>query len=128
MSYAPMITEPTLAARQYNDESSAVQPENNFKKSSQQRSRKHPKLRSAGNAKDGYPIIVHSHLRWDWVWQRPQQFVSRLSRRHRVLFVETLAPDPQLASPVARFRTLDDFPNLTILTLQFPAWRWQDAA
>src|SRR5688500_10318046 len=23
-------------------------------------------------------LIVLSHLRWDWVWQRPQQLVSRL--------------------------------------------------
>jgi hypothetical protein len=25
-------------------------------------------------------LIVLSHLRWDWVWQRPQQLVSRLNR------------------------------------------------
>ncbi|HTL55202.1 MAG TPA: glycosyltransferase [Candidatus Limnocylindrales bacterium] len=90
---------------------------------------KNLRIRSSGDkANENYPIVVHSHLRWDWVWQRPQQFVSRLSRRHRVLFIETLAPDPQLASPLARFRTLEDFPNLTVLSLQFPAWRWQDAA
>ncbi|MBW8769785.1 MAG: glycosyltransferase [Gemmatimonadetes bacterium] len=34
------------------------------------------------------PIIVHSHLRWDFVWQRPQQLLSRLARRNEVLFVE----------------------------------------
>jgi len=34
------------------------------------------------------PIIVHSHLRWDFVWQRPQQLLSRLARRNDVLFVE----------------------------------------
>jgi glycosyltransferase involved in cell wall biosynthesis len=34
------------------------------------------------------PIIVHSHLRWDFVWQRPQQLLSRLAERNRVLFVE----------------------------------------
>jgi glycosyltransferase involved in cell wall biosynthesis len=34
------------------------------------------------------PIIVHSHLRWDFVWQRPQQLLSRLARRSEVLFVE----------------------------------------
>ena len=36
----------------------------------------------------GAPIVVHSHLRWDFVWQRPQQVLSRLARQHRVLFVE----------------------------------------
>jgi hypothetical protein len=35
-----------------------------------------------------YPIIVHCHLRWEGVWQRPQQFLSRISNNHRVLFVE----------------------------------------
>jgi len=34
------------------------------------------------------PLIVHSHLRWDFVWQRPQQLLSRLARRNDVLFVE----------------------------------------
>ena len=38
---------------------------------------------------DGYSIVVHSHLKWDWVWQRPQQFLARLSRKHSVLFVES---------------------------------------
>ena len=32
--------------------------------------------------------IVHSHLRWDFVWQRPQQILSRLAQRGHVLFVE----------------------------------------
>jgi glycosyltransferase involved in cell wall biosynthesis len=34
------------------------------------------------------PIIVHSHLRWDFVWQRPQQLLSRFAQRSHVLFVE----------------------------------------
>jgi glycosyltransferase involved in cell wall biosynthesis len=34
------------------------------------------------------PIIVHSHLRWDFVWQRPQQLLSRLALRNEVRFVE----------------------------------------
>src|SRR5947207_5543522 len=77
------------------------------------------------NEKD-FPIIVHCHLCWDWVWQRPQQFISRLSRRHKILFVETVAPDLELAAPLARFRSAPDHPNITILRLQFPAWRWDD--
>ena len=35
-----------------------------------------------------YPLIVHSHLRWDFVWQRPQQILSRLARRRAVMYVE----------------------------------------
>jgi glycosyltransferase involved in cell wall biosynthesis len=34
------------------------------------------------------PILVHSHLRWDFVWQRPQQLLSRLARSRDVLFIE----------------------------------------
>jgi glycosyltransferase involved in cell wall biosynthesis len=34
------------------------------------------------------PLIVQSHLRWDFVWQRPQQVLSRLAATRDVLFVE----------------------------------------
>ena len=34
------------------------------------------------------PLIVHTHLRWDYVWQRPQQLLSRFARSRAVLFVE----------------------------------------
>jgi glycosyltransferase involved in cell wall biosynthesis len=44
------------------------------------------------------------------------------------LFVETVGPDAQLAAPLARLRTAEDFPNITILRLQFPEWRWSDGA
>lgn len=33
-------------------------------------------------------LIVFSHLRWDFVYQRPQHLMSRLARDYRVLFVE----------------------------------------
>jgi glycosyltransferase involved in cell wall biosynthesis len=33
-------------------------------------------------------LIVHSHLRWDFVWQRPQQLLSRIAATMPVLFVE----------------------------------------
>ena len=82
----------------------------------------------SGAAWDNYPLIVHCHLCWDWVWQRPQQFISRLSRRHRVLFIEMFSPDPALAAPLASARNPKEFPNLTLLTLQFPASRWGDGA
>src|SRR5579864_9493048 len=78
------------------------------------------------NSSSDFSIIVHCHLCWDWVWQRPQQFVSRLSRRHRTLFIEMLSPDPALAAPLVRVRTPEEFPNLTLLSLQFPASRWGD--
>ena len=35
-----------------------------------------------------YDIICFSHLRWDFVFQRPQHLLSRFARKHKVLFVE----------------------------------------
>src|SRR5262249_48817024 len=37
---------------------------------------------------DKPPLLVHAHLRWDGVWQRPQQILSRLAQRRPVYFVE----------------------------------------
>lgn len=39
-------------------------------------------------------LLCFSHLRWDWVYQRPQHLLSRLARDHnwRVFFVEEPAP------------------------------------
>src|SRR5437868_13350511 len=136
MSYVPIFAEPTLTDRDFHHHSTH---ETFPSKNSNQFSKKNPSRRvaarngkskksSSRNGSSSYPIIVHCHLCWDWVWQRPQQFISRLSKQHRVLFVETVAPDAELAAPVARFRSPAEFPNLTILRLQFPAWRWNDGA
>ena len=41
-----------------------------------------------GSGREDLPIVVHSHLRWDFVWQRPQQILARLAPLHRTAFVE----------------------------------------
>lgn len=76
---------------------------------------------------DGYPIIVHSHLGWDWVWQRPQQFLSRLSKNHRVLFIEGPVPS-EVAAAQLTLREVTDYPNVIVLQLRLPAARWSDGA
>jgi glycosyltransferase involved in cell wall biosynthesis len=75
-----------------------------------------------------YPIIVHSHLGWDWVWQRPQQFLSRFSKRHQILFVEGPVPSDAVESPKVEMREVSEFPNITVLRMQMPAARWSDGA
>lgn len=35
-----------------------------------------------------YDLVCISHLRWDFVWQRPQHLMQRFSTQHNVLFVE----------------------------------------
>src|SRR3954452_1504531 len=48
-------------------------------------------------------LVVLSHLRWTFVWQRPQQLVSRLSNRYDcVWFVEEPNPVVGLSEPVLR--------------------------
>ena len=70
-----------------------------------------------------YSILVHSHLRWGWVWQRPQQFLSRLSLKHPILFVE----EPSFAdckTVSTNIYTADKFPNVTVVEPTFPeAWK-----
>lgn len=75
-----------------------------------------------------FPIVVHSHLGWDWVWQRPQQFLSRLSARHRVLFVEGPVPVEGIAAANMTLREVPDFPNIVVVQMQMPAKRWSDGA
>lgn len=72
------------------------------------------------------PIVVICHLSWDWVWQRPQQFLSRFARRHRVLFVETYCSD--VPATRVEIQTPSAHPNVTILRMHLPAGRWGDGA
>ena len=59
-------------------------------------------------AADEVSFIVHSHLRWNFVWQRPQQILSRLARDHRILFIE----EPLAAPALARLELSEPHPNV----------------
>jgi UDP-galactopyranose mutase len=37
---------------------------------------------------DNRPLVVFSHLRWDFVFQRPQHLISRLAQARRVVWIE----------------------------------------
>ena len=37
---------------------------------------------------EGIDLICFSHLRWNFVYQRPQHLMSRASKTHRVFFIE----------------------------------------
>src|SRR5437879_1115980 len=113
MSYVPIYAESSFLTRTKDHENSWHILRNRFKSAPPEESR------SKGNGKQcsednsaTYPIIVHCHLCWDWVWQRPQQFLSRLSKKHKILFVETRAPDPNLVAPLARWESIEAFPNV----------------
>ena len=55
-------------------------------------------------------IVVFCHLRWDFVYQRPQQLLSRLARRHNILFVE----EPVFDAGPPHLRTSQPAPNVTV--------------
>ena len=48
--------------------------------------------RAGANAQHDGDLICFSHLRWDFVCQRPQHLMERFSRRRRVIFVEEPIP------------------------------------
>jgi len=44
------------------------------------------------NRRPAFDVVVLSHLRWNFVFQRPQHLLSRCARQHRVFFVEEPIP------------------------------------
>jgi glycosyltransferase involved in cell wall biosynthesis len=51
---------------------------------------------------------VHCHLRWDFVWQRPQQIFVRLAARHRIAYIE----EPLTDDGETRLAISEPFPNI----------------
>src|SRR3954453_16645712 len=66
----------------------------------------------------GNPVLVcHSHLRWDWVYQRPQHLLTRLARRWPVLVEE----EPLIDDRPPGVDILDVAPGVTVLRPHRPA-------
>ncbi|WP_313171919.1 glycosyltransferase [Massilia oculi] len=55
-------------------------------------------------------LIVFCHLRWDFVFQRPQHLMTRLAEHYNVLFVE----EPMHTAGVARLEKTVVAPNITV--------------
>ncbi|MFN2469496.1 MAG: UDP-galactopyranose mutase [Gaiellaceae bacterium] len=66
-----------------------------------------PDIRRAGQRVTDFDLVCVSHLRWDFVWQRPQQLLTRCAHERRVFFVE----EPVFAeegAPRLRVRHVND--------------------
>jgi len=65
-------------------------------------------------------LVCISHLRWGFVWQRPQHLLSRLSAKYHVVFVEepvcTTAQEP----PHLNVFPGNGAPNVTVIQLVYP--------
>jgi hypothetical protein len=55
-------------------------------------------------------LVVFSHLRWNFVYQRPQHLLSRLAQRWRVIFVE----EPMLKAGRNELERFDPAPNVQV--------------
>lgn len=61
-------------------------------------------------------IVVFSHLRWDFVFQRPQHLLSRLAQHYPVLFVE----EPEYDSGAPFMQRSQPAPNVTVCRAHTP--------
>ena len=64
-----------------------------------------------------YTVVAFSHLRWNFVYQRPQHLLSRLAARRPVFFIEEPEYDP--AGPPRWERTYPE-PNVHVLRPRTP--------
>lgn len=67
------------------------------------------------------PLIVFSHLRWDFVYQRPQHLLSRLARSRLVYFVEEPVCDRHHEPFLELSRPA---PNVVVARPHTPAEAW----
>jgi len=61
-------------------------------------------------------IIVFSHLRWDFVYQRPQHLLSRLAENYKIVFIE----EPTLHQHDSFIEYSHPGPNITVLKPHTP--------
>jgi hypothetical protein len=72
----------------------------------------------------GHDLVCFSHLRWDYVWQRPQQLLSAAARDRRVFYVE----EPRRRRGPTRLDVLPRAGGVTLLVPRLPkAMRAPDA-
>ena len=65
-------------------------------------------------------LICISHLHWEFVWQRPQHLLSRLTQHYRILFVEEPVTWQDVDQAFLEVEEVAHLPNLTILRLVQP--------
>jgi glycosyltransferase involved in cell wall biosynthesis len=63
-----------------------------------------------------YEMIVFCHLRWQFVYQRPQHIISRMSRKYKVLFVEEPISSTEGQEHTAELKKIHE--NLHVLQLR----------
>jgi UDP-galactopyranose mutase len=65
-----------------------------------------------------YDIVCFSHLRWDFVFQRPQHLMTRLSAHHRVYYIEEPVFDAVERSYFEAYK--DEAAQVVVITPHLP--------
>lgn len=65
-------------------------------------------------------LIVFCHLRWDFVFQRPQHLMTRLAEHYNILLVE----EPMHTEGQARLEKMAVAPNITVYRPHTPIHQW----
>lgn len=65
-------------------------------------------------------LIVFCHLRWDFVFQRPQHLMTRLAEHYNILLVE----EPMHTEGPARLEKMAVAPNITVYRPHTPIHQW----
>ena len=61
-------------------------------------------------------LICFSHLRWDFVYQRPQHILSRLAGQSKIYFIE----EPVYTDAAAQYHVSSKAENITVFTPHLP--------
>jgi glycosyltransferase involved in cell wall biosynthesis len=65
-------------------------------------------------------LLCFSHLRWNFVFQRPQQLMSRFADDMTVVFWEEPIEIAKRSAAFLKVRSAEDFPNVRIVTPHLP--------
>lgn len=68
---------------------------------------------TTGETKETYEMVVFCHLRWKFVYQRPQHLISRIATSYKTLFIEEpipFQPDEEFGYNIEKVS-----PNITVL-------------
>jgi glycosyltransferase involved in cell wall biosynthesis len=71
----------------------------------------------ANEQRPDYDLICFSHLRWNFVFQRPQHLLSRCAKKRRVFYVEEPLPSD---GPARLEVTLDEKTNVHVVVPHLP--------
>ena len=66
-------------------------------------------------------LLCFSHLRWDFVFQRPQQLMSRFASDMTAIFWEEPVEIGEREAPLLRVRAAGDYPSVRIVVPHLPS-------